>query len=194
MIPTDRSQFVKLLTCLGILYDKAISTTLLDMYWNVLRQFDMEAIKNAFQFHIQHPDRGRYMPKPADVVHYLQGSHSEQALGAWSKVIAAIQRFGSYQSLVFDDLYIHAVIRDMGGWVHLSTAMQRDIPYRAHEFEKRYIAYLCRPPLHYPKLLNGRLAGQQSTVSCSNEALLFVGDINKAQQVYEQGQDKPKLK
>lgn len=193
MITTDRPLFAKLLTRLGILYDKTISTALLDIYWNALLPFDIEAIKSAFQSHVQNPEGGQYMPKPADVVSYLQGSHATQALGAWSQVMNALYRFGSYHSLIFDDPCIHAVISDMGGWVHLCETTQRELPYRAREFEKRYAAYLCRPPVCYPKQLNGRLAAQQNAIGNLNEPPLLVGDVHKAQQVYQQGQETSKV-
>jgi hypothetical protein len=55
------------------------------------------------------------MLKPSDVVRYLEGSTSCQALQAWSKVMQAVKTIDQYDSVVFDDSLIHAVIHDMGG-------------------------------------------------------------------------------
>lgn len=44
-----------------------------------------------------------------------------------------------------------------------------------------------------PEQLNGRLAAQQNAIGNLNEPPLLVGDVHKAQQVYQQGQETSKV-
>ncbi len=124
---------------------------LIDIYWQVLKQYELEDVQNAFQSHIQNPDCGQFLPKPADIVRLIEGSGETKALLAWAKVERAVIQIGSYQSVVFDDPLIHAVIEDMGGWVKLCSMKNEQMPFYANEFQKRYMGYVNKKPESTPK-------------------------------------------
>jgi hypothetical protein len=111
----DMAQFAALMQGVATLYGKAMSTTLTEIYWQALSEYSLAAVHDAIHRHVTHPDTGQFMPKPADLVKLIMGGSADQAYLAWSKVRRAIQTIGSYQSIVFDDANIHAVIHDMGG-------------------------------------------------------------------------------
>src|SRR5437870_914018 len=117
----DLGKFTILMAGIGELYGKNISSHLIDIYWQVLKQYELVDVQNAFQSHVQNPDCGQFFPKPADIVRFIEGSGETKALLAWAKVERAIRQLGSYQSVVFDDSLIHIVIEDMGGWVKLCS-------------------------------------------------------------------------
>ena len=158
MKPADRPRFAQLLMQIGELYHKPISPTLLALYWQALIGFEWEAIKAALQAHVQNPECGQYLPKPADIIRSLQGTDTEHAQQAWQQVVEAIRGFGSYNSVTFEDLRIHAAITDMGGWVRLCSTTQSELLYYEKTFKKNYIRYLHHPLLHAPKTLSGRLS------------------------------------
>ncbi len=64
----DRNQFGSYLVSVGELYSKEISSSLIEIYWRIMRQFTLEAIKYAFNKHVLEPDEGRFFPKPAELV------------------------------------------------------------------------------------------------------------------------------
>lgn len=142
MRPKDALQFALWMAALGELYNKTISTTLNEIYWNVLKDFDFQEVERAFRYHIANPNGGQFMPKPGDIIRIIQGTAEEKSLDAWTQVEKAIRHIGAYDSVSFDDPLIHAVIDDMGGWIYLCTTKHIDMPFRANEFQKRYQRYL----------------------------------------------------
>src|SRR5688572_11086717 len=112
MKTSDVSKFSVMIAGVGELYGKAISEQLTAIYWQVLKRFELQDVQQALQTHINNPDCGQYFPKPADVVRFIEGSGETRALQAWTKVEQAIIQVGSYQSVVFDDPLIHAVLED----------------------------------------------------------------------------------
>lgn len=84
----------------------------------------------------------RFMPTGAELRN-LAGVESPdaRALLAWNKVKSAIQRFGAYLSVYFDDPVTNAVVHVMGGWVLLCATGSGDDfnKWAAQRFEKIYV-------------------------------------------------------
>ena len=158
MKPMDRSVFKQLLTGIHLLHGKTLHEAVLELWWQALIAFEFPAVKKALEAHITHPVQGRFMPVPANVTGYLEGSHESRALKAWSDVAESLRRVGAYESVVFADALIHAVILDMGGWVKLCQTPEKELPFRAKEFEARYQAMLQHPPREIVSQLSGLLA------------------------------------
>jgi hypothetical protein len=191
MQPTERAAFRQLLVGIGMLYGKSLHESVLAIWWQAVKHREFNAVKAALNAHVTNPDNGQFMPKPADVARYLEGSRESQALQAWSKVMDTLHRLGSYATVVFDDALIHAVIEDMGGWIHLCHMLTKDVPFRANEFEKRYAAYVLHPPTRYPKQLIGWGEQQNRMGGYEPNPPLLVGDAERALRVYQRGGDKP---
>jgi hypothetical protein len=189
----DMPAFAQVMVGLGELYGKPVSETLIDLYWAALKRFEITAIRRAVHTHINNPDVGQFMPKPADIVRYLEGSGNAKALQAWSKVTYAIKQVGCYETIVFDDALIHAVIQDMGGWIELCKGSDRALSFRAHEFEKRYGGYLLHEPVAYPRQLTGQFEADNGIKGFESKQPILIGDEHRALQVYLGGQGDPKL-
>ncbi len=188
----DMQSFAELITATGELYRLNISPALLELYWSALKNFDITDIKQAFNAHALDPDAGQFMPKPADVVRALEGSKDTQAMRAWSKADRAIRSIGPWQSVVFDDPIIHAVIADMGGWITLCNVSGDEYPFKANEFAKRYQGYVMRPPMEYPRKLIGAAEAHNSINGRVIDPPRILGDQQQARLVYEGGSDQPK--
>ena len=186
----DLAEFTELLTTVSALYRIALSAKSFELYWNVLQSFEWKDIKVAFQKHLTDPDNGRYFPKPADVVRYIDGNSETQALRAWSKVEEAIRSVGCYASVVFDDPIIHVVVDEMGGWIRLCQTLLKDLPFRANEFKKHYVAYVNHPVPHYPRQLLGLEAQQNGMHGYAKQSSLLVGDQKQAFLVFQNGCEK----
>lgn len=183
----DMPEFIQMLTGLGVIYSKPINEPLIDLYWRAMNRYDLPAVKEALQAHIDNPDTGQFMPKPADVVRYLEGSSRTRAMQAWSKVMDAIKHVGAYQSIVFDDPLIHAVIQNMGGWTNLCKVKNDELPFRANEFEKRYVGYVQHAPISYPKQLTGITEHCNQIQGFPSPPPVLIGNQQQALLVYRDG-------
>ena len=176
----DLPLFTQMLHRIAALFDKSLSQPWVEIYWESLQRFDIQDIRRAFSAHVQNPDTGQFLPKPADVVRFLEGSSQTQSLQAWTKVVDTIRNVGGYTSVAFDDPLIHAVIRDMGGWTKLCEVTVQELPFCAKDFQARYAGYVGHPPGQYPTVLFGRLTEPTDTP-------VFIGDTAKAKALYAQG-------
>ncbi len=187
MEDNDVPKFTTMMLGIGEIYRITISKFLTKIYWQSLEQFAWQDIDNALQAHIHNPDCGQFFPKPADVVRFIEGSGETRALQAWSKVEQAISQVGIYQSVVFDDPLIHAVLESMGGWVKLCSVTFEELPFRANEFQKRYMGFVNKKPERHPKYLAGITECENAKNDFPIPAPLLLGDLKKAAVVMQSG-------
>ena len=121
--PKDRAEFVEILTRTSEMYGTRMQPSLIELWWQVLADYDMAAIRHALTLHLRNPDTGQFMPKPADVIRMLGGTTQDAAQIAWSKVYGAVRKVGGWMDVVFDDPTIHQVLADMGGWMLLCDTL-----------------------------------------------------------------------
>lgn len=142
---------------LGEYYDKTITPTIGNVYWEGLKSFSIEEIKKAITRHIKSPDQGTFFPKISDLVKFISGSSADASQQAWAKVDHAVRHVGVYQSVAFDDAIIHRVIADMGGWPPFGQKTEDEWPFVANEFRQRYHALKARgmDGVLYPPTLPG---------------------------------------
>lgn len=190
---SDLARFAALLAGIGELYGKSLSEQWVDLYWRALESFEFEAVQSALQVHVTHPDVGQYFPKPADIVRGIVGSSQMQALQAWTQVEHAIRKVGAYQSLVFDDPLIHAVLEDMGGWIRLCSMTLSEMPFRANEFQQRYRGYVTKKPNRHPAYLCGITERENAKNGYATPAPWFIGETDKAKHVMLTGGGQPLL-
>lgn len=194
MIEIEKKRFFTTLVGVADYYGKELSKGVLSVYWEGLREYDLDGVEKALWAHAKNPDTGQWMPKVADVAKMLEGRTSDQAAAAWSKVDRAVRQVGSYVDVVFDDALIHRVMHDMGGWLQLMGKSEGDWPFIAKEFENRYRGYRMRgetPP--YPPVLIGIANAQNGKQGFALQAPVLVGDQAAAQRVLAGGTDAPLL-
>lgn len=185
----DLSKFTRLLSKLGVQYGKHISLQLRDIYWQALEVFEWADVEAAFSAYPHNSDSGQFFPKPADIIRFINGNGETRALKAWTIVEKAMRQIGIYQTVVFDDYLIHAVIEEMGGWVKLCSMTEDDLPFRTREFQKRYMAFVIKKPEYYPGCLYGLSNIENTKNGYPVELPLLIGNIEKAKQVMLEGGD-----
>jgi hypothetical protein len=178
---------MKIMAVISELHGKSISGALTEIYWQTLKEFEWQDVERAFQSHIHNPDCGQYFPKPADIVRFIEGNGETKALQAWAKVEHAIHQVGRYESLSFDDPLIHAVLEDMGGWIKLCSVTLDELPFRANEFQKRYMGFVIKKPNRHPRYLCGIAEGENAKNGYAVKPPLLIGDPKKAEQVMISG-------
>jgi hypothetical protein len=187
-------KFRSLLTGVYALYARDISVAVFDIWWATMRQFDYSAVADAFTRHATDPDRGQFLPKPADVVRLIGGGTQDAALVAWAQVDRALRVIGPYQTVVFDDPIVHAVISDMGGWIALGRKSEDEWPFAGKEFENRYRGYRTRGKVgQYPRTLIGIMDFENRREGHELQSPILIGDEAGCWQVLSGGSDVARL-
>lgn len=184
---TDLESFAAIIVGLGELYGRQFSTPAIQLYWEALKDFPLEDIQRAARAYLNNPDSGQFCPKPADLIRMLSGNSQTQALQAWAKVERAVRTVGAWQSVVFDDPIIHAVVRDMGGWIALCKVSVDELPFRAKEFENRYRGFVLDPPRDYPRSLVGQAEAMNAQQNQAIAPPVVIGNVEKARLAYRAG-------
>ncbi len=169
-------------------YERQLSAFALDVWWQALKSYDLQAVTRAFGVHTVNPDTGQFMPKPADIVRMMSGGTSDNAMRAWSKVDQAVRSVGVYESVVFDDPLIHRALEDMGGWIGLGMKNEDDWPFVAKEFENRYRGYAMRQECgDYLRVMMGIMDAQNQRNGHQAGEPLLIGDPVKCKAVLSGG-------
>lgn len=196
MKPDDRRDFAEMLSAVYVFFgkDKDFTDVAVAIWWASVQQYDLSAIRDAISKHVQNPETGRFLPKPADVIRMLGGTTSDSALMALHKFETAQQRVGSYMTVVFDDPLIHVVVEEMGGWVALGRVTTKDWEFRRNEFLNRYRGYKMRGEVPtYPAKLIGITEGENGDRFRDHPGyrpgaeLRMIGDVNLAKDVLRLG-------
>ena len=185
----EREELVFVLTDVYELYGKECSRGLHVLWWEALKGYSIAEVRGALSAHVTNPDSGQFLPKPADIRRFLEGSGETRALQAWTKVDQAIRRIGPWESVAFDDPIIHAVLADMGGWAGLGQVTEDGWPFRRNEFVRRYRGYVARPPTAFPRALIGHIAEYNGRLGGQVPLPRLVGDVQRATQTYLAGAD-----
>jgi len=188
MQQSDFSDFKIVLEATTQMYGKVLTATIVALWWEALKGYDLAAVRAGFGRHMQNPDNGQFMPKPADIVRMLGGTTQDEALAAWAKVDRAVRSVGPYETVAFDDPIIHAVIADMGGWVALGAKTEKDWPFVAREFENRYRGYrLGGGAGNYPPTLAGITQTENAQKGVPAPAPVLIGERGRAEQTVRLG-------
>lgn len=189
MNPADRPRFAALMSRVSDVYNKPITEAGLSLWWGLLEARDFTDIETAFRLHMLDPERGRFIPMPADIVRLLDGTGGSRAQLAWSAVRDAIRSVGPYRSVVFDEPITHAVIEDMGGWIRLCEMETEEAPFRGKEFVDRFQAYAVRggAPRHAGVLSGEHDMANRLRFSEYVRAPVLIGDPQRALAVMQAG-------
>ena len=91
MSKPDKQRFSDLLDDLGLIYDREVSVNLKRLYWEDLGGFPIAAIEAACQAHRRDRDRGRFFPKPADLLARIGGDAAHiPAEAAWAIALESL--------------------------------------------------------------------------------------------------------
>ena len=188
MTQDDYEDFAGMVGAITELYGRAASEFAITIWWGALRQYDLPAVRQAFDRHVRNPDTGQFAPKPADLIRMMGGTTQDSALVAWAKVDRALRVVGPYRSVVFDDPLIHRVLVEMGGWVSLGAKTEQEWPFVGKEFENRYRGYRMRNERpDYTPVLVGMTEAQNQRAGFGVEPPMMIGDQKLAARVMAGG-------
>ena len=101
MSKPDKQRFSEALDDLGVVYDKEVSVSLKRIYWDDLGRFPIDALEAAIKAHRRDSVRGRFFPRPADIMARLGGDAVHiPADAAWA---IALESLDEDKTIVWTD-------------------------------------------------------------------------------------------
>lgn len=145
MSELDKRLFEEYMTGLCEMYDKEASKALMRLYYAVLRHLPPEQFKKGVETLLMRKTFNK-MPLPAEILEAVGGKPEDAALLALHKLEKAMQDYGAYESVMFDDPVIHAVVERVDwngerGWIGLCHMPLDELKWWKKDFPKAYAAY-----------------------------------------------------
>lgn len=133
----NRQTFNKGMAILCEIYKREVTDLLLTGYYMVLSKLEDQQFEDAIQKILEtriYTD----LPTPGDIYQAVIGNSEIKAIQALKKLEYAVDHYGYYYSMVFDDPIIHAVVDRMGGWEWMTTQTYEEWKWIRKDFTKLY--------------------------------------------------------
>lgn len=139
----DWDGFCALLRAAAAVTGKKIEPDAVGLMFDLLAGYTAEQVRNAVAAHLKSPS-GRFFPTPADITARIEGDEAERAAVAWRVFLAAVDRYGYYDSVRFPEAAYHYAVGLLGGWIKASEEFgamsDRERNFRRAEFIALYRA------------------------------------------------------
>ena len=158
MNDSDKKAFAELMVGNGEMYNKQVSKSLMQIYFDTLISYSMEDLRIGFSKHSLDSKNGSFFPKPADIVRHIQVteiSTEDKGTLAWNQIVRQIRLVGAYGSLELDDKQALAAIKAVHSWKDLCGMPEKDLTWAKKEFLANYKTYENTPLELLPSSLPG---------------------------------------
>ena len=91
MLSSERVEFGKIMMTLATLYTSEMNKAVLEIYWRNLIEYPLEEIKIAVDLHVKDPVKGRFLPRPADIIGNMHGDSGVRSIVAWEGILKALR-------------------------------------------------------------------------------------------------------
>ena len=135
--------FSKGMATLIKLFGKRLDKQIMQIYWYVLKDYSEEEIQLAFTRALR---ECKFFPVPAQLVEFLEGNQDIKAEHAWITLVDAIEKFGHYYSIVFEDGKIAKAVEVLGGWEYICSLNIQELNFKRKEFINIYKAINSKGP------------------------------------------------
>lgn len=145
MTENDRSAFAKIMMTLAEVYDKKLTDQFIKLYMAALVQYSIDEIESAAAQIIRTKTFHKF-PLPAEFIEILEPPEKIEttAILSLDTVFEAMERYGAYQSIAFDDPIIHAVITYLGGWEKVCLSRRQCTTETTDRFWRKEFCELYR--------------------------------------------------
>lgn len=152
MNDSDKKEFAMIMVGIAELYDRQFSKALAKLYFAALKDYSIAQVYEAVNAWVVNPEAGQFMPKPADIVRYFEGTKKDNEAQneiagqmQWSQVMKAIQQCGSYRTPTFRDIRTFNAVQLIGGYKSLCGLTEKDLEFKARDFVKHYASMVDKP-------------------------------------------------
>jgi len=92
---TDRKRLLATLAAVYAFYEREITELACQFWCEDMAEYPVEAVERAFAAHRRDPERGQFLPKPADIIRHLQGDSTQRAMLAWGEAVECARNGGA---------------------------------------------------------------------------------------------------
>lgn len=170
----NKEKFLKIMTYMGIAYNKEITKEQLEVWYSFLKDYNEDELNNAVK---QIINTEKYMPSIAQIkeqIAKMQMSEVPEAEDEWQDVLRAVREFGSYrQQDALQSLKPYtAKIVGYIGYQRICMAESEEQIWNKKEFVAEYNA------LKDKEITNLQI-GNNAGLFLSNKIVKEIGDIEE---------------
>ena len=132
-----KGKFADIMSGLAEMYKQNLSEFVLDMYYDILKDYEYPDIEKAVK-KVLATHKYNTLPKPADILEYLEGSPDDKALMAWLQAKEAVVKGGYVATIEFADPVISHCIKELGGWQWFCGIPVDELPFVEKRFRDLY--------------------------------------------------------
>ena len=162
MNDSDKVNFEKMVRATATMYpnikNEDINTMMLKLFFASLRNFTFEQVSYGFEKHLGDSVDGRFFPKPANIIKWLEdkGPATEQkAELAWAQINQELRKHGAYGNLDLDDKQAIAALKSFTTWKEFCMMDVSKMTWAKKEFISMYSTYDKTPLEMLPSSLPG---------------------------------------
>jgi hypothetical protein len=117
---SDKQEFAKCLMGCSEIYGKEVSESSLSLWWSMLENYEISAIKSAFLNHMSGTtEDAKFMPKPTNIIALLnpKTTQKQDGLIAWGELVAHDFGYSNQNKITFIAYHDQAMLalRAIGG-------------------------------------------------------------------------------
>lgn len=121
----DRVSFAEGLHALCEAFNEPASDVKIESYFEAMREYPVALVIAAMRTALV---RSRFMPRPADLVEFIEGDKDEAATAAWGAVLREIRRVGYLGTPNLDARTLGTVKELWGSWQRLCERLPVEGP------------------------------------------------------------------
>ena len=155
MIDKNFIEFSKLMLILEESTGTTISKDRIKIYFELCKDLEIEQLKENVYKLLKERVYSNF-PQVAEIRGVGSNTREDNALKAWPAFQKAVENYGYYDSVQFQDRVIHCVIENLGGWEKIANEMPGDfdeLQWYEKEFEKIY--EVCKKRKKFPLYIEG---------------------------------------
>lgn len=138
----DKEKFLKIITYMGIMYDKKFTKEQIEIWYSFLKDYSEEQLNNAVKILI---NTNKTLPTVTHIKEQIaktQLSNIPTAEDEWQEVIDVVHRFGSYKEQEALESLKPYTAKIVGyiGYYRICTSTQEDQQWNKKEFIAEYNA------------------------------------------------------
>lgn len=119
------------------IFNKKPSEFIFNTYYEIFKNFTDEQFNHAVTQCVRE-HKYNTLPKPADILEFVEGTRHDRAWMAWLQAKDAVKIAGYYNTVVFKDPIISNCIERLGGWMEFNRVEIKELPHIERRFLDLY--------------------------------------------------------
>ena len=163
----DKNIFLGKITALAELYNQKLSSGAIKIYYDILKNMNNDEFLASVDNVVANWNYN-YMPKPAHILNALKQKDEDievEAQKEWNKVIEAIENYGGYVSVKFENLITSTALNLLSNqnWYQIASKTYEELNWIKKDFIRLYKNLKSNPKNLNDKILLGYCDKQNNT-------------------------------